>query len=83
MSSPEKLQPSQDYNGIPDSFESDEQMLEFTNATLSLMMKPEAVAAWWQTPNYHLNNATPAAVWQDNRREVLELAESYREQGAA
>jgi len=83
MSSPEKLQPSQDYNGIPDSFESDEQMLDFTNATLGLTMKPEAVAAWWQTPNFHLNNQTPAAVWPDNPREVLELAESYREQGAA
>jgi hypothetical protein len=83
MSSPEKLQPSQDYNGIPDSFESDEQMLDFTNATLMLTMKPEAVAAWWQKPNFHLNNATPAAAWLENPREVLELAESYREQGAA
>jgi hypothetical protein len=82
MSFPEKLQPSQDYNGIPDNFESDEQMLDFTNSTLLLTMKPEAVAAWWQTPNYYLNNATPADVWPDNPREVLELAESYREQGA-
>jgi hypothetical protein len=81
--SSEAPKPSMDYDQVPEDLETDEQARQFANATLALSLKPEAIEGWWIRPNWELGNITPADMWAFDRNAVIDLAESYREQGAS